>query len=207
MQRSTLGQLEGCNWIGFCDWIYFFCQSSLSNAVALASLFFLFSVGSLINAIEVIFLLAWLSSLTQGTLWKRSPCFFSLSLSSILLLILPHNQMTKILGFCFFRDTSHHTPVRYGQERLLQSEVCQFLTSWTCCELLWRVVPFFKKKFPPKNWGHRRLALDMLVSPSNQTSLPKNLTTPPHLFHPRRALLVWPRNLRLYRKWGRLCGS
>lgn len=62
-----------CNWIGFCDWIYFFCQPFLSNAVAVASLFFLFSVGCLINAIEVIFLLAWLSRLTKGTLWKRSP--------------------------------------------------------------------------------------------------------------------------------------
>lgn len=148
------------------------------------------------------------SAALRKALYENDPPAFSLSLflSSILLLILPHNQMTKILGFWFFHDTSHHAPVTYGQERLVQSEVCQFLTSWTCCELLWRVVLFYKK-ISPKNWGHRRLALDMLVSPSNQTSLPKNLTTPPHLFHPRRALLAWPRNVRLYRKWGRLCGS
>lgn len=61
-----------CNWIGFCDWIYFFCQSFLSNAVAVASLFFLFSVGFLINAIDVIFLLACLSSLTKD-IYENDP--------------------------------------------------------------------------------------------------------------------------------------
>lgn len=138
IQRSTLGQLEGCNWIGFCDWIYFFCQSSLSNAVALASLFFLFSVGSLINAIEVIFLLAWLSSLTQGTLWKRSPAFsLSFSLSSILLLMLPHNQMTKILGFSFF---SWHIPSCTSHIWAGKSTTVWSLSVFDILDLLWTFV-------------------------------------------------------------------
>lgn len=47
-----------------------FFRSVLSNAVALTSLFFHHLGRALINAIEVIFLLAWSGSLTQGILWK-----------------------------------------------------------------------------------------------------------------------------------------
>ncbi len=60
-QESAMGQLTG--------WNDFF-QTILSNAVALTSLFFHHLGWALINAIEVIFLLAWPGSLTQGTLWK-----------------------------------------------------------------------------------------------------------------------------------------
>lgn len=154
-----------CNWIGFCDWIYFFCQSFLSNAVALASLFFLFSVGFLINAIEVIFLLAWLSSLTKGTLWKRSPALsLSLYLSPSLCLSPLSLSLSIPFSFsycptvrgprCFFHDTFSHVTVSYRQGNLLQSEVCQFLTSWTSCEL-WRRVFFliFPKKLRPRKTG------------------------------------------------------
>lgn len=63
-EESAMGPPAGWN-----DWMHsLFFRSVLSNAVALTSLFFHHLGWALINAIKVIFLLAWSGRLTQGTL-------------------------------------------------------------------------------------------------------------------------------------------
>lgn len=156
-----------------------FFQSVLSNAVTLTSLFFLHLGWASINATEVIFLLAWSSSLTQGPIVRVIPwffCLFSPVPFAFLYRLIIGAQMTRV-SFIFSWHVLSYT--NQTEKQSVDTEGCL----WTLQQS-----HLFVRGSQTEVIG--RLTLDVVFSPSNQTSLPKILTTPPHLFLPHWSLLV-----------------
>lgn len=149
-----------------------FFQSVLSNAVTLTSLFFLHLGWASINATEVIFLLAWSSSLTQGTSWEWSLLlFFSPPFAFSYRLIIGAGD--DRLSFIFFPWHVLSYTNQTDAEKSVDPEGC-----------LWTLQQNHLFVRAPQTEVIGRLTVDVVFSPSNQTSLPEVLTTPPHLFRP-----------------------
>lgn len=125
--------------VGWLDAPTFF-RSVMSNAVTLTSLFSHHLGWALINAIEVIFLLAWSGSLTQGTLWKWSRAF-----------PLFHSPSH------FVSQSEHSWPSFFTYSKHMEARM-----SWTIWKGLWHEGLHMEFTTEPSccsaltNWGHRK---------------------------------------------------
>lgn len=142
------GTANGVEWL---DAPTFF-QSVLSNAVALTSLFFHHLGWALINAIEVILLLACSSGLTQDTLWKRYLAFPPFQSPSHIVTQSKRRWPGSFSFFFFFPppDTTFLTLSERRQYPLVYLTVCGIEDYVRTC---WAQPPCY---WTHADWGHRK---------------------------------------------------